>query len=100
MKKTNFIMAPGYILIDPLSKEEKSSMMAVVDGVDKAYKGHVVSIGDPLPDQNGNIREFFAKVGDLVKYSIQGCEIVKLEYGDDKRHEFVIAPFGRVLMKI
>lgn len=96
-KKLSFIPAPGYVLIDPLEKDEKSSMVKVVDPIDKSYKGIVMAIGDPIPDINGNILKFFAKVGDLVQFSIQGVEMTRLEYKGDLRYEFRMTPYSRVL---
>lgn len=95
--KPNFKPAPNYVLIDPLDKDKKSSMMVISDSVDKSYKGYVLAIGDPQADDKGITREFFAKVGDLVLFSIAGVERTKFEYKGDYRYEFIIAPYNRVL---
>src|SRR3990167_2166660 len=96
-KKINFTPAPGYVLIDPVEQDKKSDYIQTVDTVDRSYKGHVLAIGDPLPDESGNIRGFFAKVGDLVLFSIAGVERTKMEYKGNLRYEFVITPYNRVL---
>jgi len=97
--KINFKPAPNYVLIKPNDRDKKSDMIAVSDPIDKSYKGVVMAIGDPIPDENGNIRTFFAKVGDLVLFSIAGVERFKAEYNSDPRSDFIIAPYGRVLIK-
>jgi len=93
----NFEPAPNYVLIDPQEQDKKSDWVATVDPIDKSYKGHIIAIGDPLPDENGNKTPFFARVGDFVLFSIAGVERTKMEYKGNPRYEFVIAPYGRVL---
>lgn len=95
--KINFIPAPNYILISPLDKDKKSDMIVVSDPVDKSYKGYIMAIGVPLPNEHGDILPFFANVGDLVLFSIAGVERTKMDYNNDPRSEFIIAPYNRVL---
>ena len=96
----NFHPSPNYVLINPLDKDKKSDMIAVSDPVDKSYKGYVMAVGDSIYDANGNLQSFFAEVGDLVLFSISGVERTKFEYKGDPRHEFIIAPFLRVLGRL
>lgn len=100
MEYTNITACPGFIVIDPVEKETKSSMVAVQDSVDKAYKGKVVSVGASRITDYGTIIDSPVKEGDFVLYSIAGCEETKLFYQGDPRKRFVIAPFGRILLVI
>lgn len=95
----NFKPSAGIIIVDPIKKTEKSTMVAVNDSVDDPHRGVVVAVGEKKPfDSNP---EFFANtnvsIGDVILYSIVGCERTRLEYGGDLRHEFVVVPFNRVL---
>ena len=98
--KINFQPAPNHVLIDPLDKDKKSDMIAVSDPVDKSYKGYVLAIGEAQENDYGIVRKFSFKVGDLVLFSIVGVERTKFEYKGDPRHEFIIAPFSRVLGRL
>jgi len=95
---TSLKPAPGYIIIDPLEKDEKSTMVAVQDPVDRPHKGTVVAVGDFRITDYGIKQESPVKVGQFVLYSIAGCESFKAEYKGDLRHEFIVAPFGRILL--
>jgi len=99
-KKYPFIPCPGFILIDPLEKAEKSSMIHVQDPVDNPHRGTVVAVGAPKITDYGIIQESPVKAGDIVLYSIAGIEETKLEYKGDKRKRFIIAPFSRILLKL
>ena len=102
LSKINFLAAPGIILLDPILKTKKSDMMVVNDTVDDPHRGYVVAVGEPKPFESypTELQKTDVKLGDLILYSIVGCEKVRLEYEGDMRHEFVIVPFNRVLGKI
>lgn len=94
---TKFTPSPGYVLIDPLDKVEKSSNVAVVDAADKPHFGVIIKIGDTRLDEKGNVVSCSQKEGQYVWYSIAGIEETKMLFEDDPRHRFVIAPFSRIL---
>lgn len=100
MLKPNYILAPGFCLIDPEEKDKKSDYIAVQDLVDKSHKGKVVAVGDAKITDFGIKIESPVNVGDLALYSIAGVEETKLEFEGDFRHRFVIVPFGRILLTI
>lgn len=93
----NFKPNPGFILIDPLEKDTKSSLMNVVDTQDVPFKGTVLAVGDSYIDDKGNEKTTNVKVGDFVLYSIVGTEEFKMDFKDNKRYRLVISPFSRVL---
>lgn len=102
MRKTEitkpvFKPAPGYILIDPLEKDEKSSMIAVHDKIDQPHKGTVLAIGPDRISDYGQTLTSPVKVGDFVLYSIAGIERFKMDYKGNLRYEFVMCPFTRIL---
>ena len=99
MKKPSikFTPCPGYLLIDPIEKDKKSDYVVTIDSVDQPHKGHVLAVGEDKLSDYGEWLESPVAVGDFVLFSIVGCERMKMEYKGDLRHEFVIAPFGRVL---
>jgi co-chaperonin GroES (HSP10) len=88
---------PGYLLIDPLDAVITSSLVKTVDPSARSHVGIVVCIGDPKIDEGGNVIACPNKEGQRVAYSVMGCEKQKMRKGDDSNHEFVIAPFSRVL---
>ena len=88
----------GYIIIDPLEKDNKSQYIAVQDPIDKPHKGTVVAIGPSKITDYGIKLESPVKVGDVVLYSIAGCESFKTLYDGDPRHEFIVSPFNRILV--
>jgi len=100
MTKITYIPTSGFCLIDPLEKDKKSDYMTIQDSVDRPYKGTVIAVGDTKISDYGIKQECPVKVGDFVLYSIAGIEETKLEYKGDPRHRFIIAPFGRILLKI
>lgn len=100
MEFTKLIAQPGFVLIDPLEKDKKSDIIAVQDSVDKAYKGKVISVGKPKQTDYGTQIMPTVSEGDFVLYSIAGCEETKIEYNGDPRKRLVIAPFGRILLKL
>jgi chaperonin GroES len=95
--KVGFIPAPGYILIDPIEKDKKSSTFAIQDAQDVPHKGTVLAVGPAKKDKDGNIIESPVKEGDFALYSVMGHEEFKMEYEGDLRHRFVIVPFERIL---
>jgi len=97
MSKINFKPTPGFILVDPLEKDIKSSRMAVPDAQDKPYKGTVVAVGEKMLTLSGERLDSPVKVGDFILYSIQGIEEFKMEYKGNIRHRFIIVPFIKVL---
>ena len=92
----NFKPCPGFILIDPLETDKKSDYIAVQDNIDRPYKGTVLAIGDEKWE-DGKYIPSPVEVGDFVLYSIAGIERFKMNYKDNPRYEFVIAPYGRIL---
>ncbi len=97
MSKINFKPSPGFILVDPIEKDKKSSLMVVKDDQDKPYKGIVMAIGTDLLTQSGTYMVSPVKVGDFILYSIMGAEEFKMEYKGNIRHRFIIVPFTKVL---
>ena len=95
----DLIPAPNYVLIDPEDKNDTTSYMKLPEE-GRSYKGYVVAIGEPEADEKGIVRKFFAEVGDLVLYSMAGVERTKLTYKDWVRHEFILAPYSRVILKL
>jgi len=100
MYKINYTPTPGFLLIDPLEKDKKSDYMATIDSIDQPHKGTVIAVGDVKISDYGIKQECPVKIGDFVLYSIAGIEETKLEYKGDPRHRFIIAPFGRILLRI
>lgn len=99
MELTTFTPSPGILLVDPIEKVKKSSVIAVKDTLDSSHRGVVVAVGDPKPyDANPEVKHVSpAKVGDTILFSIVGTERTRLKYKGDYRHEFVIVPYSRCL---
>ena len=95
--KSLFDPAPGFLLIDPLEKDEKSHYIAVQDNIDQPYKGTVLAVGREKLSEFGKPVKSPVLVGDFILYSISGIERFKMSYKDNPRYEFVICPFSRVL---
>lgn len=95
----NFHPVAGIIVVDPIDKVAKSDLVAVVDPVDDPHRGVVVAVGEPKPYESNPEALFQSpvKIGQTILYSIVGIEKIRVPYGDDPRHEFVIVPFVRVL---
>lgn len=100
MEFTNFEALPGYVLILPFEKDKKATDFTVVDSVDKSYKGQVIKVGPNKVTEANALLECPVKEGDYVLYSIAGCEETKLTWKKNPRQRFVIAPFGRLLLKL
>jgi len=95
----NFHPVAGIIVVDPIDKVAKSDLVAVVDPVDDPHRGVVVAVGAPKPYEHApdHLQKSPVEVGQTILYSIVGIEKIRVPYGDDLRHEFVIVPFIRVL---
>lgn len=95
-----YLPCPGFILILPFEKDKKSDYVAVQDNVDKSYKGTVIAVGDPIISDYGVIINPPVIKGQTVLYSIAGSEETKMEWKDNPRERFIIAPFRRILLVI
>lgn len=93
----NFIPNPGSMLIDPIDKLQNSSIVATVDQAARPHLGVIVIIGDPKIDDKGNVITPANRVGQTVYYSIAGCEKVTMRKDNDPNHEYIVAPFNRIL---
>ena len=95
----NFTPALGMLIVDPIIKVKKSEYVMVADAVDDPHLGKCLLVGDPKPYENYPqiMKKTMVKVGDYVHYSIVGIEKIRMPYGNDPRHEFVVVPFERVL---
>ena len=92
--KINLKPTPGYILIDPLTKEEKtaSGIYLPDSASEKPQKGKVLSVGAAEITDKGVKRESPVKPGDLVIYKKWGGSEVKV---DNK--EYLFAKFEDIL---
>ena len=93
-KKTKLQPTPGYLIIEPLEKEEKtSSGIYLPDSAgEKPQKGKVLAVGASEITENGIKRQAPAKVGDVIIYKKWGGSEVKV---DNK--EYLFAKFEDIL---
>lgn len=86
--------APGYIVIEPLEAEEKtSSGIYLPDSVsEKPQQGKVLSVGKDEVTESGIKREAPVKAGDVVIYKKWGGNEVKI-----KGTEYLFAKFDDIL---
>lgn len=94
---SHFQPNPGFVLILPFDKLQKSSIVNVVDTTDRPYIGEIIAVGDPRMTDYGFVVPCPNRKGDVVQYSIAGCEETKMKYKENLRERFIIAPFGRIL---
>ncbi len=94
MGKLNLIPTEGYILLEKIQKENKTSgYLTVTDQRVEPQKGLVVAVGADTVYPNTDVeREAPAKVGDTVIYSSYGSEIFTVD-----QIEYVMCPFDKIL---
>ena len=92
--KLNLIPAAGYILIEPLDKEEKTSSGIYLpdSATEKPQKGKVLAVGAEEITENGTKRKSQVKVGDVIVYKKWGGSEVKID-----GIEYLFAKFDDVL---
>lgn len=93
-KKLNLTLAPGYILIEPLEAETKTSSGIYLpeSASEKPQKGKVLAAGDTLVTEQGAQIKSPVKVGDIVIYKKWGGNEVKLQ-----GEEYLFAKFEDIL---
>jgi len=81
MKKLNLKPTAGYLLIEPLEKEVKtSSGIYLPDSAgEKPQKGKILGVGASETTDSGKVRKSPVKVGDIVIYKKWGGNEVKME---------------------
>ena len=79
--KINLAPAPGYVIIEPLEKELKTSSGIYLpdNASEKPQKGKVLAVGEDDVTENGTKRKSFCKKGDVVVYKKWGGNEVKIE---------------------
>ena len=92
--KLNLKPAAGYIVIEPLEKEERtSSGIYLPDSAsEKPQQGKILAVGDDEITDTGAKRKAPAKVGDTVIYKKWGGNEVKI-----KGVEYLFAKFDDIL---
>ena len=92
--KLNLKPAAGYILIEPLDKEEKtaSGIYLPDSASEKPQKGKVLAIGDDEITDSGVKRKAQVKVGDVIIYKKWGGSEVKID-----GVEYLFAKFDDIL---
>ncbi len=94
ISKLNLNPAAGYIVIEPLEAEEKtSSGIYLPDSAsEKPQQGRVLAVGDDEITDSGAKRKSPSKVGDIVIYKKWGGNEVKI-----KGIEYLFAKFDDIL---
>ena len=79
-KKLNLTLSPGYILIEPLEAETKTSSGIYLpeSASEKPQKGKVLAVGDTLVTEQGAEIKPPVKIGDSVIYKKWGGNDVKI----------------------
>ena len=92
--KLNLKPAAGYIIIEPLDKEEKtaSGIYLPDSASEKPQKGKVLAIGDDEITDSGVKRKAQVKVGDVIIYKKWGGSEVKID-----GVEYLFAKFDDIL---
>jgi len=92
--KLNLKPAPGYLVIEPLEAEEKtSSGIYLPDSAsEKPQQGKILAVGDDEITDSGARRKAPAKVGDTVIYKKWGGNEVKI-----KGAEYLFSKFDDIL---
>jgi chaperonin GroES len=92
--KINLKPAAGYLLLEPLEKEEKTSAGIYLpeSASEKPQKGKVLAIGDDEITDSGVKKSSPAKVGDNVIYKKWGGNEVKVN-----GEEYLFAKFEDIL---
>lgn len=93
-KKLNLTLTPGYILIEPLEAETKttSGIYLPESASEKPQKGKVLAVGGTLVTEQGAKIEPPARSGDTVIYKKWGGNEVKIE-----SKEYLFAKFEDIL---
>jgi chaperonin GroES len=94
MTKLNLKPTAGYLLIEPLEKEVKTtSGIYLPDSAgEKPQKGKVLGVGASETTDSGKIRKSPVKTGDVVIYKKWGGNEVKIE-----SKEYLLVKFEDVL---
>lgn len=92
--KLNLKPAPGYLLLEPMEAEEKtSSGIYLPDSAsEKPQQAKVLAVGDDEVTDNGTKKKSSVKVGEVVIYKKWGGNEVKLE-----GKEYLFAKFDDIL---
>jgi chaperonin GroES len=92
--KINLKPTAGYLLLDPLEKEEKTATGIYLpdSASEKPQKGKVLAIGEDEITDSGAKRTSPAKVGDTVIYKKWGGNEVKID-----GTEYLFAKFEDIL---
>ena len=92
--KLNLQPAAGYILLEPLEKEEKTATGIYLpdSASEKPQKGKVLAVGDDEITDSGAKRSSPAKVGNTVIYKKWGGNEVKID-----GMEYLFAKFDDIL---
>jgi chaperonin GroES len=92
--KLNLKPAAGYILLDPLEKEEKTATGIYLpdSASEKPQKGKVLAVGDDEITDSGIKRASPVKVGNTVIYKKWGGNEVKID-----GTEYLFAKFDDIL---
>lgn len=93
-KKFNLKPTPGYIVIEPLEAETKTSTGIYLpeSAGEKPQKGRVIAIGEDEVNEKGVKIKSPAKLGDVVVYKKWGGSEVKVE-----GIEYLFAKFEDIL---
>ena len=93
-KNLKLNLAPGYILIEPLEAETKTSSGIYLpeSASEKPQKGKVLSVGATFVTEHGAKITSPVKVGDIVIYKKWGGNEVKME-----GREYLFAKFEDIL---
>jgi chaperonin GroES len=97
IQKLNLLPAAGYLLLQPLEKEEKTvtGIYLPDSASEKPQKGKVLAVGGDEITDSGVKRSAPAKVGDSVIYKKWGGNEVKID-----GTEFLFAKFDDILAVI
>ena len=92
--KLNLKPAAGYLVIEPLEAEEKTSSGIYLPDTasEKPQQGKILAVGDDEITDSGATRKAPAKVGDAVIYKKWGGNEVKV-----KGVEYLFAKFDDIL---
>lgn len=93
-KKLNIKPTPGYLLLEPLEKEGKTSAGIYLpeSASEKPQKGRVIAVSDDEVTDSGAKRKSPAKKGDIVIYKKWGASEVKID-----GLEYLFAKFDDIL---
>lgn len=94
LKRLNLDLAPGYVLIEPLEAQTKTSSGIYLpeSASEKPQKGKVLALGGTLITEHGAEIKSPVSVGDIVIYKKWGGNEVKIE-----EKEYLFAKFEDIL---